>query len=651
LWTLSIDERDPEDDTEDHTGPYACTLCDYRAAHKPHLTRHLKTHPEGRPFPCTLCKYRAAQNSTLTAHMRTHTGEKPFVCTRCDFRAAHKSSLATHMKNHTGEKPYACDEADDSEPLTETFYFGDSESDCGRLSIDESGPEDHTRPHACTLCDFRAAHKSHLTRHLKTHPEERPFPCTLCKYRAAQKSTLTAHMRTHTGEKQTGVMPALELPLACLVCGFRTARKSSLTDHIKTHFPDNSDSSEQEDIEAAWQDAIEPLPATYGCIGGPDCTHNSELPLACLVCGFRTARKSSLTDHMKTHSDSSEQEDIEAAWQDDIERLPATYGCIGGQPAHPSKPFVCTLCEYRTASKSDFTAHQKKHMGEKPFACTVCEFRTAGKSSITNHMKTHTREKPYACDEADEHSSCLTEPLPETLYFADSESDYGVLDESEIGGPPPHPSKNADAALENIDLTQAGLMPFACIICEFRTPHKSSLARHMMTHTGEKPHACTLCEYRTARKTHLTRHMKTHTREPFVCTLCDYRTITTSHLTRHMKTHTGEKLFSCTVCDYTTANKSHHRRHTRGHMDHPAAADGSAAATGEESQCADHPAAADSSVAAAAEEESHCADPTTTSCTSCGDRHDQCLCEDAVCIGDFLFLSRKRNDGPCTMQL
>jgi KRAB domain-containing zinc finger protein len=489
------------------------------------------------------------------------------------------------MKNHTGEKPYACDEADDSEPLTETFYFGDSESDCGRLSIDESGPEDHTRPHACTLCDFRAAHKSHLTRHLKTHPEGRPFPCTLCKYRAAQKSTLTAHMRTHTGEKQTGVMQALELPLACLVCGFRTARKSSLT------------------------------------------------------------------DHMKTHSDSSEQEDIEAAWQDDIERLPATYGCIGGQPAHPSKPFVCTLCEYRTASKSDFTAHQKKHMGEKPFACTVCEFRTAWKSSITNHMKTHTREKPYACDEADEHSSCLTEPLPETLYFADSESDYGVLDESEIGGPPPHPSKNADAALENIDLTQAGLMPFACIVCEFRTPHKSSLARHMMTHTGEKPHACTLCEYRTARKTHLTRHMKTHTREPFVCTLCGYRTITKSHFTRHMKTHTGQNLFSCTVCDYATANKSHHRRHTRGHMDHPAAEDGSAAATGEESQCADHPAAEDSSAAAAAEVGSHCADPTTTSCTSCGDPHDQCLCEDAVCIGDFLFLSRKRNDGPCTMQL
>jgi hypothetical protein len=182
-----------------------------------------------------------------------------------------------------------------------------------------------------------------------------------------------------------------------------------------------------------------------------------------------------------------------------------------------------------------------------------------------------------------------------------------------------------------------GEKPFSCTLCEYRTAQKSDLTSHMKTHTGEKPYSCTLCKYRTGHKSHLTDHMRTHSGEkPFPCTLCEYRTATKSDLTDHMRRHAGDS------------------RHTR--RVHPAAPDTTIPAT-DESQCVvwrvhvDHPTHADDGAAAAAEEESQCVvcpDPTPTTCMTCG---DQCICEDAECIGEFLFLSRKRNDDLCATKL
>ena len=107
-------------------GSLACSICDYRAARKSHLTEHMRTHTGDKPYACTKCDYRATQKNTLTAHMRTHTGDKPYACTKCAYRAATKSNLTRHMCTHTGDKPYAC-----------------------------------------TKCAYRAARKSNFTKHMK----------------------------------------------------------------------------------------------------------------------------------------------------------------------------------------------------------------------------------------------------------------------------------------------------------------------------------------------------------------------------------------------------------------------------------------------------------------------------------------------------
>ena len=108
------------------------------------------------------------------------------------------------------------------------------------------------KPFACTLCGYRAAQKSFLTRHMRTHTGQKPFACTLCDYRAAVKSHLTRHMKSHTGQK----------PFACTLCNYRAAGR---------------------------------------VISLVTCRHTGQKPFAC-VCDYRAAVKSIyLHTHANTH--------------------------------------------------------------------------------------------------------------------------------------------------------------------------------------------------------------------------------------------------------------------------------------------------------------------------------------------------------------
>uniref|UniRef100_W5LEF6 Zinc finger and AT-hook domain containing n=1 Tax=Astyanax mexicanus TaxID=7994 RepID=W5LEF6_ASTMX len=177
----------------------------------------IRVHVKGvigkRASKCPYCDCFFTRNGTdMQQHIWAHEGVKPFKCPICDYASRSKSNLKAHMNRHNTEKTHLCDL-------------------CGKKFKSKCTLKSHKLMHSadgkqfkCTECDFTAAQKPHLLRHMEQHASFKPFRCAHCHYSCNIPGPGTAS--SETVMEQGGVK--------CPVCNYVYGTKWEMNRHLKS---------------------------------------------------------------------------------------------------------------------------------------------------------------------------------------------------------------------------------------------------------------------------------------------------------------------------------------------------------------------------------------------------------------------------------
>ncbi|NXE25998.1 ZFAT protein, partial [Ardeotis kori] len=232
---------------------YSCPVCEKSFSEDRLIKSHIKTnHPEvsmttiseilgrrvqlkgligKRAVKCPYCDFYFMKNgSDLQRHIWAHEGVKPFKCSLCDYATRSKSNLKAHMNRHSTEKTHLCDM-------------------CGKKFKSKGTLKSHKLLHTadgkqfkCTVCDYTAAQKPQLLRHMEQHVSFKPFRCAHCHYSCNISGSLKRHYnRKHPNEEYVNVgsgEPAAEAliqqgGIKCPVCSFVYGTKWEFNRHLK----------------------------------------------------------------------------------------------------------------------------------------------------------------------------------------------------------------------------------------------------------------------------------------------------------------------------------------------------------------------------------------------------------------------------------
>ncbi|UYV65836.1 NRG1 [Cordylochernes scorpioides] len=223
----------------------------------------------------------------------------------------------------------------------------------------------------------------------------------------------------------------------------------------------------------------------------------------CKYCGKQLEYKSQLIDHEKTHTGERE--------------------------------FMCDWkgCNFRSNRKFNVAQHKVTHTEEKPFTCDHCPYRSAHKTNFKVHMRKHTNSKTVHLTQSRSHFIRHQEVHNSVLYSC---SLCGTRSKSKTYFTKHMKNKHQ---LQNINIE------------EYATPVTTSFDEHKRYKHTDPALKCKLCKYVACGEADLRIHA---CNESLCCGECGYKTHIKLNFTRHQEVH-NSVLYSCSLCGKKSKSK------------------------------------------------------------------------------------------------
>ena len=192
---------------------------------------HIASVHEGKRFECDECSFQAKWQDSLIYHRRFKHQGVSYPCSLCDWKAARKNHLKRHMQGHANgkniEKPFIkVEEENEVSPKSfnknqvsvnleaETHFIVEEESvkdDCKAEADDEKATkedlhkqehlDENDLKHLCSKCGKEFSQQSHLNIHIKSIHEGKKYDCKLCDFKASW-SDIAVHVKSEHQPKQ-----------------------------------------------------------------------------------------------------------------------------------------------------------------------------------------------------------------------------------------------------------------------------------------------------------------------------------------------------------------------------------------------------------------------------------------------------------------